>query len=264
MITEKIKIIACDLDGTLLLNGAQQLRPETCGLIRRLKEEKGISFCAASGRQYANLKRLFEPIMDQIYYLCENGCLCYCNGKRIHREVMETALARKIISMIRSGSTAEILVSGENIHYIQPNDISFYHHMHDVVKNDVLIYPDLLNIPEPYLKISIFEKGGLYDAAKWQQMFGELCTVVAGQGEWLDMMPWGVNKSKGLKAVLDYLEIDPSECMAIGDNDNDREMLDAVGFPAAVKSAKESIRKLAQIETDTVEHLFEEMLNDQM
>ena len=29
-----LRLIACDLDGTLLLDGAQQLRHDTCGLIR--------------------------------------------------------------------------------------------------------------------------------------------------------------------------------------------------------------------------------------
>ena len=43
-----IKLIASDLDGTLLKNGAQELPPEVCGLILKLKE-KGIHFAAASG-----------------------------------------------------------------------------------------------------------------------------------------------------------------------------------------------------------------------
>lgn len=35
----KIKLIACDLGGTLLLNGAQSLRPDTCGLAERLLQD---------------------------------------------------------------------------------------------------------------------------------------------------------------------------------------------------------------------------------
>lgn len=257
-------MIACDLDGTLLLNGAQNLQPETCALITRLMDEKGILFCAASGRQYANLQRLFAPVKDRIAYLCENGCLCYCGGECLHRELMEADLAREIIQMIRLEGSAEVLVSGEKIHYVQPKDMGFYHHMHDVVKNDVTIVPDLLDIPEPYLKVSLFERGGLYDVEKWQQTFGSRCTVVAGQGEWLDMMPRGVNKGTGLLPILAQLGITPSECMAIGDNDNDREMLELAGFPVTVKSAKPSIRAMAKLETDTVEHLFERMLNGEI
>lgn len=256
-----IKMIACDLDGTLLLNGAQCLQPDSCALIERLQSEKNILFCAASGRQYANLQRLFAPVQDKISYLCENGCLCYCEGKCIHREQMDTGLAKDIIRTIQLGSDAEILVSGEKIHYIQPRDNNFYHHMHDVVRNDVIIVPDLLNIPEPYLKVSIFEKGGLYDAEKWQKRFGDLCTVVAGQGEWLDLMPPGVNKGSGIWPILQYYGIDAAECMAIGDNYNDREILELAGLPATVQSAVPAIRSMAKLETDTVENLFRKILN---
>ncbi len=255
-----IRLIACDLDGTLLLNGAQRLQPDTCGLIRRLYAEKGIRFCAASGRQYANLKRLFEPIKDEIYYLCENGCLCYADGQRIHKEIMDQELARELVRDIMETEGAEILVSGENIHYLQPKDMSYFYHMRDVVRNDVTIVPDILHIPEPYLKVSFYEKGGLHKVSEWQEKFGNRCTVVPGQLEWLDMMPQGVNKASGLSHILRYLDIKPEECMAIGDNDNDREMLEMAGLPAAVQSAKPSIRELAEIETDTVEHLFERIL----
>ena len=58
-----IKLIASDLDGTLLLNGAQDLPEEMFDLIPRLKKA-GILFAAASGRQYANMRRLFAPVVS--------------------------------------------------------------------------------------------------------------------------------------------------------------------------------------------------------
>ncbi|MCI8768406.1 MAG: HAD hydrolase family protein, partial [Ruminococcus sp.] len=45
-----IKLVASDLDGTLLQNGAQELTPRALDLVRRLTE-KGIVFVASSGRQ---------------------------------------------------------------------------------------------------------------------------------------------------------------------------------------------------------------------
>ncbi len=53
-----IKLIASDLDGTLLHNGAQKLTPRAIELIHELTQ-KGIHFVAASGRQYDNERRLF-------------------------------------------------------------------------------------------------------------------------------------------------------------------------------------------------------------
>ena len=49
-----IKLIASDMDGTVLRNGAQELPEGFTDLILRLKD-CGIHFVAASGRQYQNL-----------------------------------------------------------------------------------------------------------------------------------------------------------------------------------------------------------------
>ena len=48
-----IKLIASDLDGTLLQDGTQELTPRAISLIHSLTQ-KGIYFVAASGRQYTN------------------------------------------------------------------------------------------------------------------------------------------------------------------------------------------------------------------
>ena len=75
-----IKLIASDLDGTLLRNGAQEINPEIFDLILRLKE-KDIHFAAASGRQLYSQRCLFAPVKDEISYIAENGSLCICQGK---------------------------------------------------------------------------------------------------------------------------------------------------------------------------------------
>ena len=46
-----IKLIASDIDGTLLPEGTAQINPEIFQVIRKLKE-KEILFAAASGRHY--------------------------------------------------------------------------------------------------------------------------------------------------------------------------------------------------------------------
>lgn len=255
----ELKLIACDLDGTLLLNGAQSLKEDTCGLIRELLE-RGILFFAASGRQYTNLQRLFWPIREEIGYLCENGCVSFYQGRQLHRESMDRALGQELIRAIQQKEGAEVLISGVMESYVQPKNMQYYYHLRDVVKNDVTLVPDILGTKEEYMKISVYEEGGVRDEAYWQESFGSRCTVVTGGNDWLDMMPLHVNKASALARILAELHIAPEECMAIGDNDNDREMLELVGFPAAVRSAKKEIRALAKYETDTVEQLFREIL----
>ena len=53
-----IKLVASDLDGTILLNGAQHVDDSMCETIDMLGR-KGIIFAPASGRQCESLVRLF-------------------------------------------------------------------------------------------------------------------------------------------------------------------------------------------------------------
>ena len=56
-----IRLIASDIDGTLLQNNARTLSEELFDLIRKL-HRSGILFVPASGRQYLNLRSLFAPV----------------------------------------------------------------------------------------------------------------------------------------------------------------------------------------------------------
>lgn len=64
---EGIKLIACDLDGTLLHPGEHEPRSEAFELIDEL-HRRGIVFMPASGRQYASLRYLFAPVADELAY----------------------------------------------------------------------------------------------------------------------------------------------------------------------------------------------------
>ena len=62
---EGIKLIACDLDGTLLHPGERELRSEAFELIDEL-HRRGIVFMPASGRQYASLRYRW-PMSSPMY-----------------------------------------------------------------------------------------------------------------------------------------------------------------------------------------------------
>lgn len=74
-----IKLIASDVDGTLIEDSTPDLYQEMAEAIRELKK-KGILFCAASGRQYPSLRNVFREVADDIAYIAENGAhICYQN-----------------------------------------------------------------------------------------------------------------------------------------------------------------------------------------
>ena len=55
-----------------------------------------------------------------------------------------------------------------------------------------------------------------------------------------------MDKGTGLAALAGVLGLGLEDCAAIGDSDNDRGMLAAVGMPIAMGNAAEEIRALAR------------------
>ena len=241
---EKIQLIACDLDGTLLQNGAQEIDPIIFTQIKRL-QQKGILFMAASGREYTNLRRLFEPVKDDIAYLCLNGCLTVYHNQCVSKENMDTTVAKKLIQILTKDTEAEVLVSGEKTSYICSKDINYLIHIRDVVKNNVTLVKNLLCLPESYSKISGYFKDGVgchFDSYK--KLFSDEITVQIGGKQWLDFMPKGIHKGAGFVQLLKSLHIDIRNTVMFGDNDNDRQILQASQYGIAMANAKQEIRDL--------------------
>ena len=256
-----IKLIASDLDGTLLQNGSQPLPEGICDQIRRLKE-KGILFVAASGRQYANLRRLFAPVQDDIAYICENGCLVFYKGKLLYKAHMEREIGQRILKDIMADEKAEVVLSGEDTSYLQPKNDVFRYHIQEEVKNNVTVAEDILKTEEAYFKISLFTPEGAENVYPlWKDKYGQEVTVVTSGNAWVDMMPKGVNKGTAMEALLEHLKIMPEECMAFGDNYNDLEMLGMVGESYAMSQGKDAVKKICKYQADTVGQVLETFLN---
>lgn len=121
---DNIRIIASDFDGTILKDGAQHVDEEYFPLIRELKS-MGISFIAASGRQYANLRRLLEPVAEDISYICENGALIAQGGTILYQNDIERNLALSLIRDMQDVPDSEVVVSGADASYMVPVDPLF-------------------------------------------------------------------------------------------------------------------------------------------
>ena len=69
---QMIKLIATDIDGTLVADGTLDLNPEYYDVIKELKR-RGTIVLAASGRQRASIEKVFTPVLDDISFISENG-----------------------------------------------------------------------------------------------------------------------------------------------------------------------------------------------
>ena len=177
-----IKLIASDLDGTLLRNGAQEINPEIFDLILRLKE-KDIHFAAASGRQLYSQRCLFAPVKDEISYIAENGSLCICQGKVISKGIIERSLGLQIIKASREFGSCHTLLSCESRCYTDSDSQEFIRHMRDELHNDIHYCPDLTSITEPFLKLAACDfHGTTYLLPYFKEKFGEKVYKLALDG----------------------------------------------------------------------------------
>ena len=154
-----IRLVASDVDGTLLRREGDTIDPAVFVQIRRLMGA-GVAFCAASGRQYNSLRRLFAPLGEEIYYLSENGAVTWRGERVLSRIPMPQKAARDIARMILERPDCEVMISGENTSYLLPKQEDIVHLVRDVVGNRVRIVDRLEDIGEELLKVSAYCRGG--------------------------------------------------------------------------------------------------------
>lgn len=255
-----IKLIASDLDGTLLQNDAQQLNPKVFDLIRALKEE-GVLFVAASGRQYYNLQNLFAPVKDDIAYVAENGSLCIYKNQILSKGIIDKELGIRIIKAIQNFHRCDCIVSGETVCYTDSRNPRFIDHMINVMGNNMEIVNDLsTDIKEEFLKIAVCDFDGTKRCEKYlKDLFGSEIKIVTSGNIWVDFIAPGTNKGVALEGLLNHLHIDPKDCVSFGDQYNDVEMLQLTGTSYAMSNAAPGISYYSTYVTDSVEEVLEDI-----
>lgn len=238
-----IRLIACDIDGTLLQGAQRDIRPAVFRQIRRLRQA-GVLFCPASGRQYSSLRRLFAPVADQLSYLCENGAVVYGPGSPgpvLGKAPMERGLALELCRAILSEPDCEVLISGADTSYLCPKKPDIISHMRDSVGNNVAVLLRPEDVPEDILKVSAFcRQGAEAVQPRLAPRWGTRCNAAIAGSEWLDFNQ--ADKGAGLRCLCTALGIGAGQVMAFGDNYNDLPMLELAGFPYLMDTAASGLR----------------------
>lgn len=240
-----IRLVTCDIDGTLLHGEETSIDAETLEEIRRLRE-KGILFCPASGRQYHSLRRLFAPVQDEIAYICENGSVVFGPGNPgpVWGKVpLERSLAVQLCRDIMAVPECEINASGENTCYVCTRDREYLRHMREDVGNITEVVDDPDDIPETIIKVSAFSRRGTGAVIEhFRERWGEIFQVAVAGDQWIDFTL--ADKGSGLRIICDAMRVKPEEVMSFGDNYNDIPILSLVGHPYIMDNAVQELREL--------------------
>ena len=175
-----IKLIASDLDGTLLKEGTMDINPEIFEIIRKLKA-KGIVFAAVSGREYDSIERVFAPVKDDIYFIAGNGGIISYQGEIIEKMAIPADILKEVVEYVRSQKGASFMTAGSAQAYVERADQAFVKKLREGYKLHVNEVDDVLNAPETMTKVAMYneEVDAAAGAEEARKRFGDNCNDVS-------------------------------------------------------------------------------------
>ena len=244
-----IKLIASDIDGTLVSEGAHTISPEYYKVIEELADV-GISFCACSGRQYQSMLDLFRPVSDMIYFIAENGTILRTTTKIFHSWKLEEDLVIPIIEAVRKIDGASIGIETLEQSYIEDGeDSDFMHLMRDEYHYDVVNVEDLTKLPlDGIVKIAILHPHAeaATEELRNDPRYENISMVISGE-KWLDIMPREAGKGEAFALLQELLGVKKEETVYFGDNLNDLSAFKETGVAVTVANARRELKDAADI-----------------
>lgn len=244
-----IRLIATDVDGTLVKDSSREVYDEMIDVIQKLTD-KGIQFVVASGRQYGSIRRMFERADRKLHYIAENGAHIILNGENYAVTKMNRDYVEGIMTDLRSlySRDCHVVASTSKGCFLESKDQDFIDLMAHEYRNDVTLTDDILAEDVEITKITVYKKGTIRLIGesilipKWQD---KVRTTMAGD-EWVDFMDKSVDKGKALAKIQEALGITREETMVFGDNNNDLGLILAAEESYAVENAVEEVKKAAK------------------
>ncbi|GAB2284833.1 hypothetical protein Dimus_019286 [Dionaea muscipula] len=81
----------------------------------------------------------------------------------------------------------------------------------------------------------------------WSEATGDHANVVQAIPNMLEIVPRGTSKGDGVKMLLQHLGVSAEEVMAIGDGENDVEMLELASLGVALSNGSEKAKAVADV-----------------
>ncbi len=260
-----IKLVASDVDGTLLPEGTSDMNPELYEVILELKK-KGIVFAAASGRQMKSVRRVFEPVLDDVYFISNNGGYVKYRNEVLACRSFTPEMAEEIITYIRGMKNTFSLVTAPEGDYTDCKDKEMLRWLREGYQLSLEEIGDALDKKTELVKISAFvkDKDAAQEAIPAIEKFAGRALVTAAGEHWIDFTALGSEKGNALRELQERLHVTAEETMAFGDNNNDISMLKCAGESYAVAEARDEVKAVCNhvlpAEKDSVLNVLKTLL----
>lgn len=248
-----IKLIASDVDGTLVGDGEGKLNKKIVDAIRAI-HDKGIHFVVASGRQWVSIENVFEEVKDKIFYISDNGAYIGINGRSLFVNKMDDENARNLILDIRKNKDLVAIAADESSYYIEEKNDFLMNWIRGGYRGRIEFVEDLTKV-QNIIKISAYSESIYGKADDIIAKYSDKLLVNYAGEMWLDCTAKGVSKGNALKKLQEAFEITENETVVFGDQANDVEMFNAAYYSFAVKNAAPIAKEAARFMADSNKNL---------
>lgn len=259
-----IRLVAIDMDGTLLPTFAQKINERTAQALRSA-QEAGVTVAIATGRRTNYTAPLLEGLglrADTPLITSNGAVIRTLGGESIDRSHMEARVCRGLCGLLREfgavvftfdrpGRGELVLEELEQTHgrislWIEANRNAI-----EVVKPLENALPDGEDPIQGMVTGTIArmrEAEKTLKASDWNSSCECICTEYPARDlSILDLLPPGISKGWALERLATRLGIDRKETMAIGDNWNDVDMLEWAGQAVMMGNAAVELRTMAKM-----------------
>lgn len=241
-----VRLVASDMDFTLLADDKSM--PEGMpGRIRAL-EEAGVVFSAASGRPLYTLQDMFPESRDRMAFITDNGAGVVCRGEVVFKDLLDEATLAELVAFTLERAPEAVPVVCGLERAVVPAWGRAYDDALRVYYHEILYVDDIGSAREEANKFTVyFPENNSADAyeERFAPAFGGRLSVTCAGVDWLDVMNRGVDKGTGIARLCEHLGIAPAYVIALGDTDNDAEMLSYVGHGYLMANAEERMERFA-------------------
>ena len=253
----KYKLLAVDMDGTVL-NSQKKISPRTKSSIDNLLK-RGVQVVVSTGRGYAELNDYREIFKLMNYGVLISGGLVYdfFSDKPIKIHALDD---ETILRLIDFGTTERAMIHLLTLKNSIAREVDIQH-MSDF---GMEIYFDMFNRicvrtddlkqyvrenPGEVIKVNLYHRDKNSRDKNFERINRLGLTMNFAEANNLEVSPANVSKGTGLVELCDFLNVDISETVAVGDAPNDTEILQAAGLAVAMGNASDEIKNLADFVT---------------
>lgn len=263
-----IKLIASDLDGTIISNNT--ISYENMQAIKDINNSS-LNFAICTGKTYSLMKNACKKF-NASYGIFGNGVqiIDLKNNIEIYKKTLDLDIVSECIKIGKYNNLhihlyTETEVISEKLMYMDLRNFTIRNSgplensLEFKIVDNILSYvqeskPQILKLiissdnNLDNIKSEILSKYDL-DICTINKTDKYKDTIIDKEYSYLDISPKNINKAQALHILENYLNLDSSEVMAIGDNLNDLDMIKSSGIGVAVANAYDSVKNVAKYTT---------------